>query len=171
MDAMDSGDESDHDLMSTDMLEDICDGSQSHPNVKKREARYKIRNSIRQRQSERKVALKATQNMGKGLQKTLKTVVKDISQDFPSLGESGSEVFHLIPKPRNFAEVKKLSDDLKKPWIKANLKEINDLINNQTFIVEHTEKDEPVTPCIYIYKTNIQYDGSLDKLKWRIVVR
>ena len=29
--AMDSGDESDHDLISMDMLENICDGSQYHP--------------------------------------------------------------------------------------------------------------------------------------------
>ena len=33
MDAINSGDESDHDLISTEMLEDICDGSQTHPNV------------------------------------------------------------------------------------------------------------------------------------------
>ena len=39
---MDSGDESDRDIISTDMLEDICDRSQSHPNVNRREARYKI---------------------------------------------------------------------------------------------------------------------------------
>ena len=32
MDAMDSGDESDHDLISTEMLEDIHYGSQSRPN-------------------------------------------------------------------------------------------------------------------------------------------
>ena len=38
MDAMDYGDESDHDLISTDMLENICDGSQSHPKVNKIEA-------------------------------------------------------------------------------------------------------------------------------------
>ena len=36
MDAMDSGDESDHDLISTEMLENICDRSQSHPSVNKR---------------------------------------------------------------------------------------------------------------------------------------
>ena len=30
---MDSGDESDHDPISTEMLEDILDGSQSSPNV------------------------------------------------------------------------------------------------------------------------------------------
>ena len=76
---MDSGDESDHDLISKQMLEDIRDRSKSHPKVNKREARYKIRYRIRQRQSEWKGALKATQNMGKGLHKVFKTVVKDIS--------------------------------------------------------------------------------------------
>ena len=66
MDAINSGDESDHDLISTEMLEDIRDRSQTHPNVNRREARYKIRYRIRQRQLEWKGALKATQNMGKG---------------------------------------------------------------------------------------------------------
>ena len=51
MDVMDSGDESDHDLINTEMLEDIRDGSQYHPNVYKRETRYKIRDCIRQIQS------------------------------------------------------------------------------------------------------------------------
>ena len=50
MEYINSGDESDHDLISTKMLEDIRDGSQTHPNVTKREARYKIRDRIRQRQ-------------------------------------------------------------------------------------------------------------------------
>ena len=36
MDSMDSGDESDHDTISTYILEDICDGSQYHPNVNQR---------------------------------------------------------------------------------------------------------------------------------------
>ena len=52
IDAMDSGDELDHDLISTEMLEDICDGSQSHPNINQREALYKIRDCIRRRQLE-----------------------------------------------------------------------------------------------------------------------
>ena len=64
MDAINPGDESYHNLISTDMLEDICDGSQTHPNVDRREARYKIRDRIRQRQSELKRTLKATQSMG-----------------------------------------------------------------------------------------------------------
>ena len=47
---MDYGEESYHDHISTEMLEDICDGSQSHPNVNRREERYKIRDYIKQRQ-------------------------------------------------------------------------------------------------------------------------
>ena len=58
------------------MVEDIRDGSQSHPNVNQREARYEMRDCIRKRQEEWKGALKAKQNMGKGLHKLFKTVVK-----------------------------------------------------------------------------------------------
>ena len=36
MENINSGDESDHDLISTDMLEDILDGSQTHPDVNRR---------------------------------------------------------------------------------------------------------------------------------------
>ena len=55
---MDFGDESDYGLIFMEMLEDICDGSQNHPNVNRREARYKIRYRIKQRQSQWKRALK-----------------------------------------------------------------------------------------------------------------
>ena len=60
MDAINYGDESDHDLISTEMLEDIRDGSQTHTNVNRREACYKIRDHIRRRQSEWKGELKST---------------------------------------------------------------------------------------------------------------
>ena len=36
MENINSGDESDYDLISTEMLEDICDGSQTNPNVNRR---------------------------------------------------------------------------------------------------------------------------------------
>ena len=87
------------------------------------------------------------------------------------MGESGSEVSGFIPEPRNFAEVTKLSDNINKPWRKETLKEIKYLINNQNFIVEDSEKDEPVNTCMDVYKANIQSDGSLDKLKLIIIVR
>ena len=65
--------------MSTDMLEDIRDGSQSHPSINRIEARYKIRDCIKQRQLEWKGALLSTQNMGKGSNKLFKAVVNKIS--------------------------------------------------------------------------------------------
>ena len=76
MDKMDSGYDSEDELMSTYMLKDIRDGSQSHKSFNIRNARYKIRYRIKQRQSEWKGVLKATQNMGKGLYKVFKIVVK-----------------------------------------------------------------------------------------------
>ena len=130
MDAMDSCNESDNYPISTDMLEYICDGSQSNKKVNRRETRNKTRDRIKQIQPEWKEALKATQNMGKVLHKVFKAVIKEISQDLPPLGESGSEVSHLIPEPRNFSEVKKLLDEIKKPWLKATQKDIKNLINN-----------------------------------------
>ena len=62
--------------------------------------------------------------MVKGLPKLFKTVVKETLQDLPPLGESGSEVSNFIPELRNFSEVTKFSDYIKKHWIKANPKEI-----------------------------------------------
>ena len=74
--------------------------------------------------------------MGKGLHKVFNTSVKYISQELPPLGESGSEVSHFVPEPRNFYEVTKLSDDINKPWLKATLREIKNPINNHNFLVE-----------------------------------
>ena len=66
-----------------------------------------------------------------------KTFVKDISQELTPLGESGSEVPHFIPEPRNFSKITKLSDNINIPRLKANKKEIKNLINNQYFLVEY----------------------------------
>ena len=78
---------------------------------------------------------------------------------------------HFIPEPINFAEVRKLSENIRKPWLKATLKGIKNIINNQTFMIEDPNHDEPVTPCMDVYKAKIQSDGSLDKFKLKIVVR
>ena len=94
MENLNSGDESDHDHISTEMLQDICDGSQTHPNVNRREARYKIRDSIRQRQSEWKGALVAMRSMIKGLHKVFSTVKK---RDFAIIDTFGRIWFRSFP--------------------------------------------------------------------------
>ena len=142
----------DDDLISMEMLHDIRDGNKTHMNMDKREARIKIRDRIKQKKSEWKGALRATHKMGKGLHKVFSTIVKEILQKLTNFGESGSEVSHFIPEPRNFSEVKKLSENIRKPWLKATLKEINNFINNQTFMIEEPKDGEPVTPCMGVYK-------------------
>ena len=62
--------------------------------------------------------------------------------------ETGSEVSHFIPEPRNFAEVTRLAENIIKPWLKATLKEIKNLIHNQSFMIEDPKDGEPVTPCM-----------------------
>ena len=68
---------------------------------------------------------------------------------------------HFIPEPRNFAEVTKLPENIRKPWLKATLKEIKNLINNQIFMNEDPKDGEPVTLCMDVYKAKIQSDRSL----------
>ena len=52
----------------------------------------------------------------------------------------------------------------------GNSKGDQNLINNQTFLVEDKKKGEPVTPCMDMYKAKIKSNWSLDKLKLTIVV-
>ena len=64
-----------------------------------------------------------------------------------------------------------MSENIKKLWLKSTVNEINNLINNQKSLIEDQNEGEPVTPCMDVYKAKIQSDGSLDKLKLRIMVR
>ena len=46
--------------------------------------------------------------MGKGLHRVFSTIVLEILQELTNFGESGSEVSHFTPEPRNFSEVTKV---------------------------------------------------------------
>ena len=92
MENLDSNEQSDHDLISTEMLEDIRDGSQTHPKINKREARMAIRDRIKQKKSQWKGELRARHKMVKGLHRVFSTIVSDISQELTNFGEYGSEV-------------------------------------------------------------------------------
>ena len=109
--------------------------------------------------------------MGKGLHKLFKAVVNELQNAFPTLGESESEVSHFIVGSSNFSEVTSLPAYVKKAWLKLTLKEIKNLIKNHTFLMYDPDKLEIVTPCMDVYKANIQSDGSLENLKLRILVR
>ena len=51
MENLDKTEKFDDDLISTETLQDIRDGNQTHPKINKREARYKILDCVRQSQS------------------------------------------------------------------------------------------------------------------------
>ena len=51
--------------------------------------------------------------MNKGLYKLFKAVINELSEALPIFGESESEVAYFIPEPRNFAEVTRLSEDIR----------------------------------------------------------
>ena len=61
-------------------------------------------------------------------------------------------MFLLTPEPINFAEVTRLSKGINKPCLNATVKEINNLFQKQTFLVQNPEKGEPVTPFMDVYK-------------------
>ena len=45
-----------------------------------------------------------------------------------------------------------MSENIRKHWLKATLKEKKNLINNQTFLIEDPKDGEPVTPFMDVYK-------------------
>ena len=69
----------DDDLISTETLHDIRDGNQTHPKIDKWEARLAIRDHVKQKKSQWKGALRATQKMGKGLHRVFSTIISEIS--------------------------------------------------------------------------------------------
>ena len=73
----------------------------------------------------------------------------------PVLEKPGSEVSHFIPEPRNFIDLTILPADNKKVWLKATFKEIKNLTNDHTSLMEEPEKGYPVTLQIDFYKANI----------------
>ena len=56
----------------------------------------------------------------------------------PNLGESVSEASHFIPEPIDFTGVNILPADAKKAWLKTTFKDIKNLINNNTFLMDET---------------------------------
>ena len=68
-------DDSDGESKSTNIIKDIRDGSQIHPKIGAREARFKIRDLIRQTQNECKGSELSAKIMCKGLHKLFKDLI------------------------------------------------------------------------------------------------
>ena len=94
MENLDSNEKFDDNFISMEMLKDICDGSQTHSTVNKKEASDEIRDRIKRKELQWKGALKAACNMGKGLHTVFSTLVNDI---FAGIGNFGRIWFRSFP--------------------------------------------------------------------------
>ena len=90
------------------------------------------------------------------------------------LGEQGCDIAPFLPEPRTAHDVMRMKNrepNIFSCYQKAAKNELKNLITNNTFIKDQPTPSEKVTPCMEVYKAKILSDGTLDKLKHRIVVR
>ena len=83
IDELSTDDESDDKYISTNSLKEIWRGNYVHPEINARYARLKIRDRIRQTQSEWKGEELSSKSMGKGSNKLFKAVINEINITFP----------------------------------------------------------------------------------------
>jgi transposase InsO family protein len=89
-----------------------------------------------------------------------------------SLPIKGSNIHSWEPAPRTIRDILKMPDvPVKREWLKAVRKELKALVDSRTFIKDTLNPGETSTPVMEIFKVKIQSDGTLDKLKMRMVVR
>ena len=69
--------------------------------------------------------------------------------NFP-LWENQAQKYHN--SLHNPGILQKSQTDVKKAWLEENLKEIKNLINNQTLLMDDPDKVYPVTPCMDVCK-------------------
>ena len=89
----------------------------------------------------------------------------------PELGEPGLDPAMFTPEPRNIKDMLKLPMELRKPWMRSEKSELKNLVDNGTFAIEDPNSEDKVIGPTMVYKAKINSDGTLDKLKTRIVAR
>jgi hypothetical protein len=76
------------------------------------------------------------------------------------------------PTPKTIRDILKMKDGVvRQEWLKAIRKELKTLIDSGTFAQDTLKEGEISTPVMETFKVKVKSDGSLDKLKCRLVVR
>jgi hypothetical protein len=84
------------------------------------------------------------------------------SQDAHSWEPAPKTIRNIINLPKGY---------VKSAWLKSVKQELKTLIDSGTFVSDTMKESEVSTPIMEIFKVKIKSDGSLDKLKTRLVVR
>ena len=76
-----------------------------------------------------------------------------------------------MPPPNSIRDVLRIADlNVRKAWLRAYKKELDVLVKHNTFTVTTVKEDERIIPVMEDNRVKILQDGTLDKLKTRIVV-
>jgi hypothetical protein len=76
------------------------------------------------------------------------------------------------PAPNSIRDILKMPDGtVHQEWLKSVKKELKTLVDAKTFVADNLQDGEISTPVMEIFKVKVKSDGSLDKLKTRLVVR
>ena len=84
----------------------------------------------------------------------------------------GADASLFEPAPDNLRVIMKMTNTkVKEAWLKAYYKELKVLVSSGTFSLEPMLEGEVAIPTMETNRVKLQSDGTLDKLKNRIVVR
>ena len=84
----------------------------------------------------------------------------------------GASADPFQPAPSNLRTIMAMQDvKVKAAWLKSYKKELKTLVESGTFSIEPMQAGDTCTPTMDDNRVKLQCDGSLDKLKTRIVVR
>jgi hypothetical protein len=89
----------------------------------------------------------------------------------PSVPNS-NDALSWEPAPKTIRDIVKMPDGtIKEEWLKSVRKELKTLVESGTFQEDIPYEGETSTPVMETFKVKVKSDGSLDKLKTRLVVR
>jgi hypothetical protein len=90
----------------------------------------------------------------------------------PAVMPDSQDAYSWEPAPKSIRDILKMPDGVVKTgWLKSVKKEMGTLVGSGTLVLDEMREGENSTPVMEIFKVKINSDGSLGKLKTRIVVR
>jgi hypothetical protein len=86
-------------------------------------------------------------------------------------GEPGADPLPFLPEPQRLSEILSMPTHIREPWLRAFKKEFQGLIRRNTVKREDPKLGDNVGNVMEVYKTKIDQNGNIEKLKCRIVYR
>ena len=101
------------------------------------------------------------------------TIISEALRDYQhDVLEAIKDPTEFQPAPDTWKHMTKLPPHIRKHWVASLRKELNELIKKSTFkLGEQPNEDDPIIPTTTKFRTKLDPDGLIDKLKSRIALR